>query len=228
MAGPFCNPYGAPHMNADRWAFEKALTDHGYHYIAGIDEAGRGPLAGPVVSAAVILPLDFPDTGIADSKKLTARQRALLYEHIYAHATAVGIGIVDAFEIDRINILQAARLSMAMAAANLKPRPDALIIDGNFNIPSPVPQQSVVKGDNRSVSIAAASIVAKVSRDKLMLRYHQDYPEYGFDRHKGYPTKAHKAAIDTHGPCLIHRRSFKGVHVQLCSQTEPSGEACHG
>jgi ribonuclease HII len=219
---------GAPHMTADLWAFEKALTDGGYHQIAGIDEAGRGPLAGPVVSAAVILPLDFSDTGITDSKKLTERQRALLYEHIYAHATAVGIGIVDALEIDRINILQATRRAMAMAAANLTPRPDALIIDGNFHIPFALPQQSIVKGDNRSVSIAAASIVAKVSRDRLMQRYHQDFPEYGFHRHKGYPTKIHKAAIETHGPCLIHRRSFRGVNDHRCSRTAPSGDPSHG
>ena len=215
-------------MNADFWAFEKALTDDGYHRIAGIDEAGRGPLAGPVVSAAVILPPGFDSTGINDSKKLTERRRSLLYEHIYAHATAVSIGIVDPVEIDRINILQAAKLSMAMAVANLRPRPDALIIDGNFNIPSALPQKPIVKGDTRSVTIAAASIVAKVSRDKLMQRYHEDYPQYGFDRHKGYPTKAHKNAIGTHGPCLIHRRSFRGVSEHLCTDTASNGNNDNG
>ena len=215
-------------MNADLWAFEKALTDDGYGKIAGIDEAGRGPLAGPVVSAAVILPIGFDGAGITDSKKLTQRQRTLLYEHIYAESTAVSIGIVDAVEIDRINILQAAKLSMAMAVANLRPQPDYLIIDGNFNIPSCLPQQPIVKGDTRSVSIAAASIVAKVSRDSLMHRYHDDYPKYGFDRHKGYPTKAHKAAIGTHGPCLIHRRSFRGVREHFYTETAPPGKASHG
>lgn len=208
-------------MNADLWAFEKALTAEGFCAIAGVDEAGRGPLAGPVVSAAVILPAEFNAAGVNDSKKLTLRQRERLYTLIYAQATAVGIGIVDPVEIDRINILQATRLSMAMAVSHLKPRPDYLIIDGNFDIPATLPQQSIVKGDARSVSIAAASIVAKVSRDYLMQRYHEDYPHFGFDRHKGYPTKAHKAAIAQHGPCLIHRRSFKGVreHIEDPSTT---------
>jgi ribonuclease HII len=202
-------------MNANLWAFEKALTTEGYRKIAGIDEAGRGPLAGPVVSAAVILPADFNAEGIGDSKTLTLRRRERLYAHIYAEAIAVSIGIVDPVEIDRINILQATKLSMAMAVSYLKPRPDYLIIDGNFNIPATFPQQSIVKGDARSVSIAAASIVAKVSRDFLMQRYHEDYPHFGFDRHKGYPTKAHKAAIAQHGPCLIHRRSFRGVREHI-------------
>ncbi len=215
-------------MNADLWAFEKALTAEGYFKIAGIDEAGRGPLAGPVVSAAVILPHDFDATGVTDSKKLTARQRRTLYGHIYAHAAAVGIGIVDAVEIDRVNILQATRLSMAMAVANLSPRPDYLVIDGNFTIPSSLPQKPIVKGDNRSVSIAAASIVAKESRDVLMRRYHEDYPDFGFDRHKGYPTKGHKAAIAEHGPCLIHRRTFRGVREHTLGQPAFFGAATHG
>jgi ribonuclease HII len=202
-------------MNADLWAFEKTLTTEGYRAIAGVDEAGRGPLAGPVVSAAVILPFEFNAEGVIDSKKLTLRRRERLYAHIYAEAIAVSIGIVDPVEIDRINILQATKLSMAMAVSHLKPRPDYLIIDGNFNIPATLPQQSIVKGDACSVSIAAASIVAKVSRDYLMQRYHEDYPHFGFDRHKGYPTKAHKAAIAQHGPCLIHRRSFKGVREHI-------------
>ena len=198
-------------MTTDTWVFEKTLSTEGYNAIAGVDEAGRGPLAGPVVSAAVILPFDFDDQGVTDSKKLTLRQRESLYIRIYRQARAVSIGIVDAAEIDRINILQASLLSMAMAVASLRPQPDYVIIDGKFGIPSPIAQQSIVKGDNHSVSIAAASIVAKVSRDHLMQRYHEDFPEFGFDRHKGYPTKAHKAAIAAHGPCWIHRRSYKGV-----------------
>jgi ribonuclease HII len=198
-------------MKADLWAFEKELAAEGYSKVAGIDEAGRGPLAGPVVSAAVILPKSFEAADVTDSKKLTPRQRARLFEYIYTYADAIGIGIVDALEIDRINILQAAKLSMVMALSNLVPQPNYVLIDGNFAIQTDLPQQSVVKGDSRCISIAAASIVAKVSRDKLMLRYHDDYPQFGFDRHKGYPTKAHKAAIAAHGPCLIHRRSFKGV-----------------
>jgi ribonuclease HII len=214
-------------MNADLWAFEKALTAEGYFKIAGIDEAGRGPLAGPVVSAAVILPHDFDATGVIDSKKLTGGRRKALYGHIYAHAAAVGIGIVDAVEIDRINILQATKLSMAMAVANLFPRPDYLVIDGNFTIPSSLPQKPIVKGDNRSVSIAAASIVAKESRDMLMRRYHDDYPDFGFDRHKGYPTKGHKAAIAEHGPCLIHRRTFRGVSEHTQGKQPFFGAAAH-
>ncbi|MFZ1984742.1 MAG: ribonuclease HII [Desulfatitalea sp.] len=200
---------------ADLWAFEKALMAKGYAKIAGVDEAGRGPLAGPVVAAAVILPSTFEESGINDSKQLTPRQRARWYDRIYAQADAVGIGIVDSIEIDRINILQAARLAMVMAVANLKPRPDFLLIDGNVGIPADVAQQPIVKGDARSVSVAAASIVAKVTRDHLMHRYHDDFPQFGFDRHKGYPTAAHRAAIARHGPCAIHRRCFKGVHEYL-------------
>ncbi|MEJ2154561.1 MAG: ribonuclease HII [Desulfobacteraceae bacterium] len=215
-------------MNADLWAFEKALTAEGYSKIAGIDEAGRGPLAGPVVSAAVILSHDFDAEGVIDSKKLTARRRKALYGHIYAHATAVGIGIVDAVEIDRINILQATKLAMAMAVANLAPRPDFLVIDGNFEIPYDLPQKPIVKGDSRSVSIAAASIVAKESRDHLMRRYHEDYPHFGFDRHKGYPTKRHKAAIAAHGPCLIHRRTFRGVSEHIDGIPPVFGAPVHG
>jgi ribonuclease HII len=206
-------------MNTDLWAFEKALNAQGYARIAGVDEAGRGPLAGPVVSAAVILPPDFPSGGVNDSKQLSPRQRSRLYEHIYAHALAIGLGIVDPVEIDRINILQAARLSMAMAVTNLSPQPDFVLIDGNFDISSALPQQPLVKGDARSISIAAASIVAKVSRDSLMDRYHLDYPQFGFDRHKGYPTKAHKTAITAHGPCPIHRLSFKGVREHLAHRS---------
>jgi ribonuclease HII len=140
---------------------------------------------------------------------------------IYRQARAVGIGIVDPVEIDRINILQAARLSMAMAVSHLQPKPDYILIDGNATILSPIAQQSIVKGDSRSISIAAASIIAKVSRDHLMRRYHEDFPQFGFDRHKGYPTKAHKAAIAVHGPCWIHRRTFKGVreHLSLSHRT---------
>jgi ribonuclease HII len=199
---------------ADLWAYEKALTAKGYARIAGVDEAGRGPLAGPVVAAAVILPADFAAGGVNDSKQLTPRQRDRLYACILAEARAVGIGVVDAGEIDRINILQAARLAMATAVANLDPQPLFLLIDGNFSIHSNLPQQPIVKGDARSVSVAAASIVAKVTRDRLMCRYHIDFPQFGFDRHKGYPTAAHKAAIARHGPCAIHRRTFKGVCPQ--------------
>ncbi|MFC1798593.1 ribonuclease HII [Thermodesulfobacteriota bacterium] len=202
-------------METDLWKFEREAESKGYRIIAGIDEAGRGPLAGPVVSAAVILSPDFSVTGITDSKKLTPPKRQQLYHQIYEQALSVGIGIVDAIEIDRINILQASLLSMSISADNLDPIPDFLIIDGNFRISSDLPQQPVVKGDSLSLSIAAASIVAKVTRDKLMEIYHQEYPQFGFSQHKGYPTKAHKAAIKKFGCCPIHRKSFKGVKEHL-------------
>jgi ribonuclease HII len=195
----------------DLWHFEKEATGRGCRGVAGIDEAGRGPLAGPVVSAAVILPTTFAEAGVTDSKKLTPKKREHLYERIYDQATAVGIGIVDPVEIDRINILQASLLSMAIAVQNLDPNPDFLLIDGIFSIASDLPQQPIPKGDSLSISIAAASIIAKVSRDRLMQKYHHYYPQFEFPRHKGYPTKAHKAAIRKFGCCPIHRRSFKGV-----------------
>jgi len=193
------------------WYFEKEAAKKGCRKIAGIDEAGRGPLAGPVVSAAVILPLTLDDSEITDSKKLSPGKRERLYDQIYARATAVGIGIVDSVEIDRINILQASLLSMAMAAENLDPCPDFLLIDGIFSIASDLPQKPIPKGDGLSISIAAASIIAKVTRDRLMQKYHHYYPQFDFPRHKGYPTKAHKEAIRKFGFCPIHRKSFKGV-----------------
>ena len=193
----------------DLWFFEKKATENGYKKIAGIDEAGRGPLAGPVVSAAVILPQSFPVAGVIDSKKLSAKRRARLYQEIYSHAVSVGIGIVDPVEIDRINILKASLLSMA--TANLHPQPECLLIDGTFRIPSHLPQNPIAKGDTLSISIAAASIVAKVTRDRLMERYHEYYPQFGFSRHKGYPTRDHKEAIHRFGYCPIHRKTFRGV-----------------
>jgi ribonuclease HII len=202
-------------MTPDLWKFEKQAVTNGYTIVAGTDEAGRGPLAGPVVSAAVILPNHFPETGITDSKKLTPKQRDRLYEIIYTHAVSVGTGIVDPCEIDRLNILEASRLSMKISVDNLKPQPDFLLIDGIFGILSDVPQQPIPKGDSLSISIAAASIVAKVTRDRLMKRYDQEYPQFGFAKHKGYPTRAHRSAIETFGCCPIHRRSFKGVKEHL-------------
>jgi ribonuclease HII len=195
----------------DLWFFEKKATAKGYKEIAGIDEAGRGPLAGPVVSAAVILSPAFSVAGVIDSKKLSAKKRVQLYQEIYSQAVAVGIGIVDPVEIDRINILQASLLAMSMATNNLRPQPDCLLIDGPFRIPSHLPQNPIAKGDTLSVSIAAASIVAKVTRDRLMEKYNEYYPQFGFSRHKGYPTRAHKEAIRKFGYCPIHRRTFKGV-----------------
>ncbi len=191
--------------------FEKQAMLDGYKIIAGVDEAGRGPLAGPVVSAAVILPENFDIRGINDSKKLSEKKRAALFPKIQSQAIAFGIGIADHGEIDRINILQASLLSMKRAVDDLGLIPDYLLIDGKFTIDSNIDQRPVIKGDTLSLSIAAASILAKVTRDRIMTDLDLQYPEYEFKRHKGYPTKAHKQAILTHGPCPIHRKSFKGV-----------------
>jgi ribonuclease HII len=202
-------------MGQDLWSFEKKAFQKGFSKIAGIDEAGRGPLAGPVVSAAVILPVSFQVPGVTDSKKITPKKRYYLYEKIYDEAVSIGIGIIDPVEIDRINILQAALAAMASAVENLAPQPEFLLIDGTFSISSPLPQEAIPKGDALSISIAAASIIAKVSRDNLMERYHQDYPQFGFSKHKGYPTRSHKEAIRQFGCCPIHRKSFKGVKEYL-------------
>lgn len=198
-------------MEADLWCLECDARSHGYQCVAGIDEAGRGPLAGPVVSAAVVLPVDFKAPGLTDSKKISPIKRNLFYDLIYRRTVAVGIGIVDPIFIDRHNILKAALLSMAFAVANVNPSPDFLLIDGPYGIPSDLPQNAVVGGDSKSISIAAASIVAKVTRDRLMTAYHQEYPHYDFARHKGYPTRVHKEALRIHGCCPIHRKTFKGV-----------------
>ena len=207
---------GNQRESADPWAYEKKAAAKGHINIAGIDEAGRGPLAGPVVSAAVILPHKFSNSDITDSKKLSPARRNNLYDLIYQQAVAIGIGIIDSVEIDRINILQASLLSMAIAALNLKPKPDYLLIDGTFSIPMPAHQEAIPKGDVLSISISAASIVAKVTRDRLMEAYDLYYPEYRFTSHKGYPTKVHREAIQKFGCCPIHRRSFKGVVKDVC------------
>ena len=206
-------------MASDLWVFENEARRKGHRVIAGIDEAGRGPLAGPVVSAAVVLPEGIDLPGIDDSKKLTPARRNRLYDRLYAVARAIGIGVVDAVEIDRINILQATLLSMAMAVANLRPRPDYLLIDGIFTLAADLPQEAIKKGDCLSISIAAASIVAKVTRDRIMAQLDDLFPEFGFSRHKGYPTQSHRAAIARYGCCPIHRRTFKGVKEHLPMST---------
>ncbi len=198
-------------MTLDAWVFEKAAWKNGYTSVAGIDEAGRGPLAGPVVSAAVILPDDVPISGIKDSKKISPTRREKLFDDIHRHAIAVGVGIVGPVEIDRMNILQASLLSMAISVRNLQTVPDFLLIDGQFPISGDLPQKAIPKGDSLSISIAAASIIAKVTRDRIMDQYARDYPEFDFSRNKGYPTRAHKEAIRKYGYCSIHRLSFKGV-----------------
>ncbi len=193
------------------WEFEQDVQNKGYKHIAGIDEAGRGPLAGPVVSAAVILPPNFSCPGVTDSKKLSEKKREALFPLIKAQALAVGIGVADHKEIDQINILAASLLSMKRAVIDLATGPDYLLIDGKFTIDMDLPQQAIIKGDSRSISIAAASIIAKVTRDRIMAKLHNTYPQYNFIRHKGYPTKAHKQAIIDYGPCPVHRTTFNGV-----------------
>ena len=182
--------------------------------MAGIDEAGRGPLAGPVVAAAVVIGADRRIRGLADSKLLTPEQRDVLFDVISERAIAVGVGIVDHETIDRINILQATRLAMAEALARLTVAPDLVITDFVALSNLTCPQRNLVDGDARCASVAAASIVAKVTRDRLMLDADRSFPEYGFVRHKGYATPEHLAALDRWGPCPLHRRTFAGVWRQ--------------
>lgn len=183
-------------------------------YIAGLDEAGRGALAGPVVAAAVILPLDdlallTALEGVNDSKQLTARQREALFARITQHALAYGIGQEPAAVIDEIGIMPATKRAMQQAVDQLRPKAEFLLIDGRIRLQNnPLPQQAVVRGDGKSLSIAAASILAKVTRDRLMVQEDVRYPRYGFARHKGYGTVAHMTALAAHGPCPLHRHSF--------------------
>ena len=189
-------------------AFEKHACQEGYKLIAGVDEAGRGPLAGPVVAAAVIFPRGYSNAQINDSKQLSSQKREELYEVIREDAIAVGVGAADTDVIDRINILQASLLSMREAVLELLSPPDFILIDGLHKIPLRTPQMTIVKGDTLSVSIAAASIIAKVSRDRIMEMYHRQFPQYNFLRNKGYGTREHRLAIKEFGMCKIHRKSF--------------------
>lgn len=178
---------------------------------AGVDEAGRGPLAGPVVAAAVILPEEPALDGIDDSKKLSHLRRKEMLERITDTAISFAVGIVEPEKIDEINILRASLLAMETAVNNLDTRPDFLLIDGNRRTSLLIPQNTIIKGDSRCCSIAAASIIAKVTRDTIMEKYDDLYPEYNFKKHKGYPTTEHMEAIKKFGPCPIHRRTFRGV-----------------
>ena len=197
-------------------SFEKLFQENGFKQIAGVDEVGRGPLAGPVVACAVMFPFSspfflLPPEDIRDSKALTPRMRERKYWEILSSAR-IGVGIVSEREIDTINILQASLFAMRKAVFSLTATPELLLIDGSYNLGSfPFEQVPIVDGDRKSISIAAASIVAKVIRDKLMENYDQEFPEYGFSRHKGYPTALHLSALRTHGPSPIHRMSFEPV-----------------
>ena len=194
--------------NVNMWEIEEGFLARGYTVICGVDEAGRGPLAGPVCAAAVILPdhLDLP--GLTDSKKLTDKKRRELFPLIQEQAVAYGIGFASEQEIDEINILQATFLAMGRALEQLGVKPDLALIDGNREKDFGIPVKTVVKGDSLSANIAAASILAKVTRDDVMVELAQQYPQYGFEIHKGYGTKAHYEALRQHGPSPVHRMTF--------------------
>jgi len=188
--------------------FEKLGYGDGYRCIAGVDDVGRGPLAGPVVAAAVIFSAEYQNSEINDSKKLTARKRDELYKVISEDAIAVGVGVAEADVIDRINILQASLQAMREAVLDLSTSPDFILIDGLHAIPLNTPQKTLVRGDALSVTIAAASIIAKVSRDRIMEMYHRQFPQYNFLQNKGYGTAEHRKILQEIGMCKIHRRSF--------------------
>ncbi|MBW2163839.1 MAG: ribonuclease HII [Deltaproteobacteria bacterium] len=202
---------GGRNSGLDLLYFERSLWDHGLDPVAGLDEVGRGCLAGPVVAAAVILSPDIHLPGVRDSKVLSSKQREVFNLAIREKALAVSLAQVESAEIDRINILRASLKAMAQAVDNLDLRPRALLIDGNQPIPHTLPQKTLVKGDQRSLSVAAASIVAKVFRDNLMEDMHRHYPHYNFASNKGYATLEHREAIKLYGCCPIHRKTFKGV-----------------
>ena len=195
----------------DLFIFEREAYRRGFQLVSGIDEVGRGPLAGPVVAAAVILPRQIELPAVKDSKLLTATQREVCYKDILACTSAIGIGCIEPAEIDRVNILQATFMAMIQAVEQLQNQPDFLLIDGPYTLPLSIVQKGVPRGDRRSLSIAAASIVAKVHRDRLMCQYHALYPAYDFARNKGYGTARHLEALRCHGPCPLHRLSFRGV-----------------
>ncbi len=194
--------------SATMWEIEDGFYDQGLGIICGVDEAGRGPLAGPVCAAAVILPKYLEIPGLTDSKKLSDKRRRELFPEIQRQALAYGIGFASEKEIDGINILQATFLAMERALAQLSIPPELALIDGNREKDFGLPVKTVIKGDSLSANIAAASILAKVSRDDLMLEMAREYPQYGFEVHKGYGTKAHYDALRMYGPCPIHRQTF--------------------
>jgi ribonuclease HII len=201
----------------DPFFFEAQARKNGYNLIAGVDEAGRGPLAGPVVAAAVILPQGVELTGVRDSKKMTEKARIESFSVILREALTVGIGVVSRNYIDEFNILKASLEAMKRAVLALDYKPDFLLVDGIHKIPLSNSQRCLKKGDSRSKTISAASVLAKVYRDRIMLAYHEMYPHYGFAKHKGYGTKGHLQALRKHGPSPLHRLTFKGVR-----ETSPS------
>ena len=193
---------------SDLWALENGIYASGVNILCGVDEAGRGPLAGPVCAAAVILPRGLEIPGLNDSKKLSEKRREALYDVIVSSAMAYGIAFADVEEIERLNILHATFLAMNRAIAQLSVRPELALIDGNRDSDIEVPSRCIVKGDSRCADIAAASILAKVTRDRYMIKMAEQYPQYGFEQHKGYGTKQHYAALREYGATPIHRMSF--------------------
>ena len=197
----------------DLWKLENAIYDEGYALLCGVDEAGRGPLAGPVYAAAVILPRNLVIEGLNDSKKLTERKREALFDVICEKALSFGIARAEVEEIESLNILNATCLAMNRAIVQLSPQPALALIDGNRNAGIEIASRPIVKGDSKCAEIAAASVLAKVSRDRYMLNMAEEYPQYGFEAHKGYGTAAHYAALREYGPSPIHRMSFlKKMH----------------
>ena len=191
--------------------YETMASKRGYGLIAGVDEAGRGPLAGPVVAAAVIIPKGISLPGVKDSKKMTEKAREKAFSLIHEKALAIGIGVISHRSIDESNILVASLNAMKRALLTLEPAPEFVLVDGIQKVPINIPQRCIKKGDQLSKSISAASIVAKVYRDRIMCSYHDLFPEYGFNQNKGYGTKHHLMALRQHGPCPIHRITFKGT-----------------
>ena len=200
-----------PDPEPDTYSLERSLRQKGYQLIAGLDEVGRGPLAGPVVAASGILQENCDNSCFVDSKVINAKNRLRLYLELKQNGAQISVGIVSEADIDRLNILQASLLAMKKAILTMPAQPDFLLVDGNQPVPITIPQQTLVKGESKSVSIAAASIVAKVVRDEMMDQYHLQYPEYNFQKNRGYPTLEHRNAITIYGPCAIHRQSFKCV-----------------
>ncbi len=203
----------------DLWHYERLAISDGFKLVAGVDEAGRGPIAGPVVAAAVILPLDCDIAGINDSKQLTPARRESAFEKIHKIALGIGVGIINHKEIDRINILQATYAAMRAAIADLNTKADIYLVDGSPIRDFGHPHKCIVKGDSKSASIAAASIIAKVTRDRIMCEYDARFPQYGFAKHKGYPSPEHVRNLTAHGACAIHRRTFEPVK-SLCGNVE--------
>jgi ribonuclease HII len=204
-----------PDPESDTFLLERGLQQKGYLQIAGLDEVGRGPLAGPVVAACVILQENCDYHRYVDSKTLSAEDRNRLYKELKQSDALISIGIVSESEIDILNILQASLLAMKKAVLSSSAQPDFLLVDGTFQVPVTIPQQTLIKGESKSASIAAASIAAKVVRDEIMAEYHRLYPDYNFRSNKGYPTAEHRKAIQKYGPCAIHRQSFKCVREYI-------------